>query len=84
MRLLECLRLRVKDVDFSANEIIVRDAKGGKDRVTVLPAIVQPALSSQLEVAKKFHQLDLREGCARVSLPKALDSKYPNAAKQWV
>lgn len=83
MRLMECLRLRVQSVDFAQNEITVRDGKGGKDRRTVLPGVVKPALESHLASVRKIHQLDLREGFGRVDLPNALVRKYPNADKEW-
>lgn len=88
LRLLECCRLRVKDVDFDRNEITVRDGKGQKDRVTLLPARLAPALAGQIERVKRQHAEDLREGLGSVELPGALDRKYPRAAWepgwQWV
>jgi integron integrase len=83
MRLLECLRLRVKDVDFARNEIVVRDGKGGKDRVTMLPASLADRLKAHLTVVKAQHGADLRDGRGEVWLPDALAVKYPNAPKQW-
>jgi integron integrase len=83
LRLTECLRLRVQDVDFGANELMVRDGKGGKDRVTVLPESVRQALLDQLEYARKVHQKDRSEGWGRVQMPEALTRKYPNAAAEW-
>lgn len=83
MRLNECLQLRVQHIDFKRNEIIVRDGKGGKDRRTMLPEVVKPALRTQLENARKIHQQDLEEGFGRVELPKALTRKYPAADKEW-
>ncbi len=83
MRLNECLKLRVQEIDFAKNEITIRDGKGGKDRRTMLPGLVKPALSSHLENVKKLHQQDLREGFGRVELPGALARKYPGAEKQW-
>ena len=83
MRLMECLRLRVQNIDFAQNEITIRDGKGGKDRRTVLPGIVKPALKTHLAKVKKVHQQDLREGFGRVELPKALARKYPAADKEW-
>lgn len=83
MRLLECLRLRVKDVDFGRNEIVIHDGKGFKDRVTVLPESIKAALQLHLERVKAKHQKDLAEGFGRVSLPHALARKYPNAPKEW-
>lgn len=83
MRLMECLRLRVQHIDFEKNEITIRDGKGGKDRRTVLPEIVQPALRAHLERVKQIHRQDLEEGYGRAELPMALDRKYPNADRQW-
>lgn len=83
MRLLECLRLRVKDVDFGRNEILIHDGKGFKDRVTVLPESLRTAIEAQLLRAKLLHEKDLAEGFGRVHLPFALARKYPNANKEW-
>ena len=82
MRLMEGLRLRVQDVDFSRKEIIVRSGKGGKDRVTTLPEVLIPQLETQLEHVKRLHAADLADGFGRVYLPFALDRKYPNAGIQ--
>lgn len=83
MRLLEGLRLRVKDVEFARREIIVRAGKGNKDRVTVLPEnLIQP-LQAQLQRAKRLHDQDLADGLGEVYLPDALARKYPNAGKSW-
>jgi integron integrase len=83
LRLMECLRLRVLDVDIARHEIVVRDGKGGKDRVTMLPAAATPELERQLKRAKALHERDLAEGWGRVQLPEALERKYPNAASEW-
>ena len=83
MRLLECLRLRVKDVDFALNQIVVRDGKGWKDRVTMLPQSVQPALEAHLLRVQEIHAQDEREGYGRVYLPEALERKFPSANRQW-
>jgi integron integrase len=83
LRLLECLRLRIKDVDFSYNQIIVRDGKGAKDRVTMLPQNVQPPLQRHLQVVQKLHAQDLTEGFGTVYLPYALAQKYPQANREW-
>lgn len=83
MRLMECLRLRVLDIDFGANEIAVRDGKGAKDRVTMLPEALVPALKRQLRRAKAVHERDLTDGWGRVVLPDALDRKYPGAPAEW-
>jgi integrase len=80
---MECLRLRVKDIDFGNNQIVVRDAKGMKDRVTVLPDSLKPLLQEHLERVKLFHQNDIAKGHGRVHLPYALGRKYPNASLEW-
>lgn len=80
LRLLECLRLRVKDADFQYRQILVRDAKGQKDRVTVLPGTLLEPLRTHLSRVRGLHEADLRDGLGRVYLPHALASKYPNAA----
>ena len=80
LRLLECLRLRVKDVSFERNEITVRDGKGGKDRRTVLPLSLKPDLQRQLEDVRALHGRDRAEGFGAVSMPVALARKYPGAA----
>lgn len=83
MRLMEGLRLRVKDVDFGRGEILVRDGKGFKDRVTMLPASVAESLRSHLERVRALHEQDLARGYGEVWLPYALDRKYPNAGREW-
>jgi integron integrase len=83
MRLLEGLRLRVKDVEFSRREIIVREGKGNKDRVTVLPENLVLPLKTYLEKVRALHERDLEAGFGEVFLPDALAVKYPNAAKAW-
>jgi integron integrase len=83
LRLLECCRLRVKDIDFAGNEITVRDGKGRKDRRTVLPAKLVEPLKAHLERVRRQHDLDLAGGCGSVALPDALDAKYVNAAWEW-
>ena len=83
LRLMECLRLRVQDVDFARNEILVRDGKGGKDRVTILPKSLKKPLEEHLRSVKAVHEKDLAEGWGRVPLPDALDRKYPNASREW-
>jgi integron integrase len=80
---MECVRLRVKDIDLSRLQITVRDGKGGKDRVTVLPTSLVEPLERQLERARAMHELDLREGFGHVHLPYALARKYPNADREW-
>lgn len=83
LRLMECLRLRVQDVDFARGEIAVRGGKGNKDRVTMLPETLNSALSDQLRRARVIHDLDLADGWGAVELPEALDRKYPNAPTEW-
>ena len=83
LRLMECCRLRVKDVDFSQNQIIVRSGKGNRDRYTMLPMAAKESLNKQLRIAKRQHELDLGRGMGRVVLPNALDRKYPSAGKEW-
>lgn len=83
LRLLECLRLRVKDLEFCNHSIVVREGKGNKDRITILPHRLVPRLKSQLEMAKLVHLRDLGEGFGRVYLPDALERKYPNANREW-
>jgi integron integrase len=83
MRLSECLRLRVKDLDFAYRQIVVRDGKGEQDRVTVLPEKLVSSLKLQLESAKALHERDLSEGFGEVELPYALKRKYPDAARSW-
>ena len=84
LRLMEVLRLRVKDIDFAHQQIIVRDGKGGDDRLTLLPHLVIPPLRLQLDQVKATHQKDLRDGYGSVHLPNALAKKYPNAEKEWI
>jgi integron integrase len=83
LRLMEGLRLRVKDVDFSYDQITVRDGKGAKDRVTMLPASLKAELLEHLKEVKRLHEEDRRAGNGRVYLPYALSRKYPNAAGEW-
>ena len=83
LRLRECLKLRVKDVDFGYRQITVRDGKGGKDRVTMLPAALVEPLRGQLARIKALHERDLAEGYGEVELPNALERKYPNACREW-
>ncbi|HXU94461.1 MAG TPA: integron integrase [Gallionella sp.] len=83
MRLLEGLRLRVKDVEFERREIIVREGKGNKDRVTVLPENLLLPLQAHLKKVKALHEKDLEAGFGEVYLPNALAAKYPKAASAW-
>jgi integron integrase len=83
MRLFECLQMRVKDIDFTRNEITVRDGKGRKDRVTMLPASCKQVLLEHLEKVRRLHEADLDQGLGQAPLPDALDRKYPNADRSW-
>lgn len=83
LRLMECLRLRVQDIDFAGGEILVRDGKGAKDRITMLPESLIKPLQEHLRKVKALHEKDLADGWGRVQLPMALDRKYPNAPKEW-
>ena len=83
LRLLECAGLRVQDIDFAMNQIVVRDGKGAKDRVTVLPAVVKEPLGRHMRSVKRQHEADLAHGAGWVELPWALARKYPNAGRQW-
>jgi integron integrase len=83
LRLIESLRLRVKDVDFAQRQIIVRDGKGMKDRITMLPDSLVEPLQEQLQRASMIHQRDLKSGYGAVYLPTALERKYPNANREW-
>ena len=83
MRLMEAVRLRVQDVEFSRHEIIVREGKGFKDRVTMLPEAVVVQLKAHLLKVKALHEEDLAQGYGEVYLPFALDKKYPNAGREW-
>jgi len=83
LRLRECLKLRVKDVDFEYRQIVVRDGKGAKDRVTMLPASAAEALKAQIAHARRVHERDLAAGCGDVELPDALARKYPKAPYEW-
>jgi len=83
LRLMECLRLRVQDIDFDLNQVSVRDGKGGKDRVTMLPQSVKPILEDHLRKVKSIHDKDLRDGWGSVEMPFALDRKFRNASRAW-
>jgi integron integrase len=83
LRLMECVRLRVKDVDFAYARITVRDTKGGRDRVTMLPVNLAAPLQRHLQKVKAQHEQDLADGFGEVWLPDALARKYPNAAREW-
>lgn len=84
MRIMECLRLRVQDVDFTRREILIRDGKGAKDRVTMLPDVLAPVLRTHLDKTQVLHKEDLAQGFGAVYLPFALERKYPNAAREWI
>ena len=83
LRLRECLKLRVKDVDFGYRQILVRDGKGGKDRVTILPASAIQPLEAHLVRVKALHDRDVADGCGDVELPDAISRKYPRAPYEW-
>lgn len=84
LRASECLRLRVKDLDFAHHQVVVRDGKGAKDRFTVLPESLEPALRQHLQRVKLLHQRDLRQHAGIVDLPYALERKYPTAGSEWI
>ncbi|HEV8133029.1 MAG TPA: integron integrase [Pyrinomonadaceae bacterium] len=83
LRLMECLRLRIKDIDFSYNQIFIRSGKGEKDRVTMLPISLKEPLRKHMLTVKLIHQTDLKQGLGEVHLPYALARKYSGAARQW-
>lgn len=83
LRLMECHSLRIKDIDFSAKQIIVRDGKGSKDRVTILPESITQDLKQHLIKVKALHEYFLKRGYGKVELPYALERKYPNAKYEW-
>jgi integron integrase len=83
LRLLECARLRVQDIDIARNQIVVRAGKGNKDRLTMLPAAINADLMRHLESVRRQHQIDLETGAGWVELPWALAKKYPNAGREW-
>jgi integron integrase len=83
LRLTECLRLRVQDIDFGSNQIVIRDGKGFKDRVTMLPQITKRPLLDHLGEVRRVHEQDLAEGYGRVQMPYALARKYPRADREW-
>jgi integron integrase len=84
LRLLECCALRVKDIDFGRREILVRDGKGRKDRITLLPSRVAGMLEQHLVRMRQLHRDDIRGGTGRVALPDALAAKYPRATREWL
>jgi integron integrase len=83
LRLLECARLRVQDIDIARRQIVVRSGKGDKDRLTTLPAAIKTDLERHLASVRAQHQADLEAGAGWVELPHALDKKYPNAGREW-
>lgn len=83
LRLMECVRLRVKDLDFAQHQILVREGKGAKDRVTMLPDRLGEPLRLHLDKVKAVHEQDLAQGFGVVYLPYALERKYPNANREW-
>ena len=83
LRIMEALRLRVKDVDFAQREILVREGKGFKDRVTMLPLSLVEPLKAHLQKVQTLHQDDLNSGHGEVFMPMALDRKYPSGSKSW-
>jgi len=83
LRVMECCRLRVKDLDFDNNLVLVREGKGKKDRSTILPQCIREDLLAHLKRVKTLHEEDLVAGVGEVWLPDALDRKYPNAPKEW-
>lgn len=84
MRIMECLRLRVQDVDIKRSEILIRNGKGSKDRVTMLPLSLVAPLQAHLLKARELHENDLTQGFGAVFMPFALERKYPAAAKEWI
>lgn len=84
LRVSECVRLRVKDVDFDQRNLAVRDGKGSKDRITLLPEAVIPMIKDHLQRTRLIHQRDLRQGHGSVHLPYALARKYPEAPRLWI
>jgi len=83
LRIMEALRLRVKDLEFTRGEILVREGKGFKDRVTMLPAMLVEPLRAHLKQVRALHEQDVAEGYGEVYLPYALDRKYPSAGREW-
>jgi len=83
MRLLECIRLRVKDIDFNNNLLVIHSGKGEKDRTTILPETLKNPLISHLKKIKEIHEKDLNLGYGETTLPYALSRKYLNANKEW-
>jgi len=82
LRLMECCHLRIKDIDFSRNEIVIRAGKGDKDRHTMLPTAIKESLSKHIEAVRYQHK-DIEKGFGHVAMPNALERKYPNAGREW-
>nr|WP_245532090.1 integron integrase [Desulfobacter postgatei] len=83
MRLMDCVRLRVQDIDFGYQQIVIRDGKGKKDRMLPLPERLVNQLKTHLEAVHEIHETDLEKGLGETSLPNALEQKYPDGAKEW-
>lgn len=83
LRLAECIGLRIQDIDFEKNHIVVRRGKGAKDRLTMLPQALSQQIKTQIEVAKRLHAFDLNQGYGRIQIPDALIKKYPGADRDW-
>src|SRR5882757_1047226 len=83
LRLLECARLRIKDIDFGRKLVVVRRGKGDKDRITLLPAVLEQRLRDQIERVRTQHREDLASGAGYVELPGNLRAKNPNAEREW-
>lgn len=83
LRLMECVRLRIKDIDFEYNQVIVRDGKGRKDRITIFPSIIKERLKQHIKKVESLHEKDLKDGNGSVYLPYSLDKKYTNAGKEF-
>jgi integron integrase len=83
MRLMECVRLRIKDMLFQENQLVIRNGKGFKDRITMMPASLKAELEHHLERVKMLHEQDLASGCGEAWLPFALSRKYPQAGREW-
>ena len=83
LRLMECVELRVKDLDFELHQVIVRSGKGEKDRVTIMPRLITRQLQEDVEIVRQMHRKDLADGYGETTLPGALARKYPNAAKEF-
>ena len=83
LRIMECLRLRVQDIDFEMKQVRVKSGKGAKDRITTFPATIAPLLSEHLQRVKVIHEGDLAKGFGEVYMPGALAKKHPNASKEW-